>query len=358
MTKQEYLNHVKELLNDCDEQFVKEMMSDFEEHFEQGKAAGKTEAEIAESLGDIGDWVEEVKQEYARKQELVVAEKNDTNEISRVLVKGAALDVEISGTNGDLLWQLSDGWIKKKAYNGAVKETVENGCLILEVTSQSVSFFGLQWSDLTLELNVPFGMKEVHVETLSGDIEAETVQAEEFILSSHSGDIKVRNAEGNLKCRTLSGDVEVSGCKGNLTLSSTSGDIEAEADCVEMLRAKSTSGDVDIKCEEAVMVEAVSTSGDMDVEGQIQNIKLNSTSGDVRARIESPSAVLAESKSGDIELILRGCSGMQGTTDTRSGDVDVDFEQVKYRMGTGFAWGDGSTQVAVKTTSGDIRITE
>lgn len=36
MKKQEYLNHVREMLKECDEEFVNDILCDFEEHFEQG----------------------------------------------------------------------------------------------------------------------------------------------------------------------------------------------------------------------------------------------------------------------------------------------------------------------------------
>lgn len=64
MNKNEYLSALKEALKDTDESVMKEIVSDYEEHFQAGMENGKSEEEICDDLGPIDDLVEEIKEAY------------------------------------------------------------------------------------------------------------------------------------------------------------------------------------------------------------------------------------------------------------------------------------------------------
>lgn len=359
MKKQEYLNHVREMLKECDESFVKDILCDFEEHFEQGADAGKTEEEVAESLGDISEWIEEVKKEYAKKQLFEIVEETEINEIRKVLVKADSVDVEVSGESDEISWNLMDNWAKMNVHNYQVIETVSRGRLMLEVLPKEKSHFGIMASHVHFVLNLVDELEEVRIETGSGDIDVEDVEAEVFKLHARSGDVTVEDIEGDLWIKTQSGDIDVKCSElGQLILNSTSGDIDVSVDEAEEINIKSTSGEIEVETEESESMTLSSTSGDIEVEGAVKHLKVSSSSGDVEISCTNPEAVMIHTASGDVEAKLKGCNGMQGITETGSGDVDIDFEGVSYHTGSGFSWGDGSTQVVIKTGSGDISLSE
>lgn len=64
MNKIEYLSALKDALKDIDESVMKEIVSDYEEHFQVGIENGKTEEQICEDLGEIEDLVKEIKEVY------------------------------------------------------------------------------------------------------------------------------------------------------------------------------------------------------------------------------------------------------------------------------------------------------
>ncbi|MBR5733656.1 MAG: DUF1700 domain-containing protein, partial [Lachnospiraceae bacterium] len=60
MTKQEYMDKLREKLAGFDEDIKNEIFTDYEEHFTMGAANGKTEDQICEELGSIDELVDEL----------------------------------------------------------------------------------------------------------------------------------------------------------------------------------------------------------------------------------------------------------------------------------------------------------
>ena len=59
MNKQEYMYNLFEALRPFDEDVRNEIISDYEEHFADGLANGKTEEQIVEELGPIDELIAE-----------------------------------------------------------------------------------------------------------------------------------------------------------------------------------------------------------------------------------------------------------------------------------------------------------
>lgn len=358
MNKQEYLNQVKEILNECDEQVVNEILADFEEHFELGEEAGKTEAEIAESLGDISEWIEELKQIYAKKQLPSLIDEVEDDRIRRITVQSGSMDVKIQGDADELSWAVVDDWSKMNVHNYEIFETFSRGRLLLEVKPKENQRFGIVTSHVHFVLNLTDELNEVRVETASGDIEVLEAEADHFKLHTRSGDVGVSDCEGSLWIKTQSGDIDIEECETDqIVLSSTSGDIDIKEVKAEELSAKSTSGEIEVELEEAEMVSLTSVSGDIEFEGYAAQLKLSSTSGDIEVNGVCLEAMKIETISGDVEVTFKDCTGLQGIIETCSGDIDIDLDGVSGRSHH-FTWGDGSTKVLLKTVSGDISISE
>ena len=68
MTKQEYMDKLREKLAGFDEDIRNEIFTDYEEHFTMGAANGKTEEQICEELGSIDELVDELNKLTGKEQ--------------------------------------------------------------------------------------------------------------------------------------------------------------------------------------------------------------------------------------------------------------------------------------------------
>jgi uncharacterized membrane protein len=68
MSRQAFLNRLREGLRDMPAGAADDIIADYEAHFAEGEAAGRTEAEVAAALGDPGRLARELKAEAGLKQ--------------------------------------------------------------------------------------------------------------------------------------------------------------------------------------------------------------------------------------------------------------------------------------------------
>ena len=68
MSRQAFLNRLREGLRDMPAGAANDIIADYEAHFAEGEAAGRTEAEVAAALGDPGRLARELKAEAGLKQ--------------------------------------------------------------------------------------------------------------------------------------------------------------------------------------------------------------------------------------------------------------------------------------------------
>lgn len=76
MKKEEYLNCIEQALKAYDKDYVDEIIRDYEEHFQDALAQGKSEEEICDSLGNPEDVIQEI-------QELLGEPSNGDHEVAR-----------------------------------------------------------------------------------------------------------------------------------------------------------------------------------------------------------------------------------------------------------------------------------
>lgn len=68
MTRQEFIDRLRLGLSGLPPKAVAEVVADYEAHFTEGQAAGRTEAEVAQALGDPGRLARELRAEAGLKQ--------------------------------------------------------------------------------------------------------------------------------------------------------------------------------------------------------------------------------------------------------------------------------------------------
>ena len=184
-------------------------------------------------------------------------------------------------------------------------------------------------------IEVPDGqMKEIELNSRSGDIECSCAMARKMTVRSTSGDISLepvteKTAE-SLLVSTVSGDAEVHGSALEAEITSMSGEVSADG-VFENVTMKSTSGDVNFT-------------------GSVLDLTAHSISGDAEATIENTSLkhVEAKSTSGDVEISLpAGLPGVHAECSTVSGDC---LSRVS-DAGTG-----APVQIRAKSVSGDVTV--
>jgi hypothetical protein len=161
-----------------------------------------------------------------------------------------------------------------------------------------------------------------------------------------------------LTFKTLSGDVVADGIGRNSRWSTTSGDLRLGV-AGGSVTADSMSGDLTIQAADAVGVRARSVSGDIRLTApRLDALELSSTSGDVRiaAALGAGFEHSISSVSGDVHL--ETTSPVRLESQTIAGDVRATGPH-RAEGGRGrrtIVVGDGSVRLAVRTTSGDIRL--
>ena len=184
-------------------------------------------------------------------------------------------------------------------------------------------------------IEVPDGqMKEIELNSRSGDIECYCAMARKMVARSTSGDVTLqpeteKTAE-KLVVSTVSGDAEVHGSSLEGEVSSMSGSVTVDG-VFETLEMKSTSGDVEFN-------------------GSVLDATASAISGDVSITVENTTVrkITGKSTSGDVEIYLphglrsvhAECSTVSGTVLSRVSDA-----------GAG-----APVQIRAKSVSGDVRV--
>jgi DUF4097 and DUF4098 domain-containing protein YvlB len=165
--------------------------------------------------------------------------------------------------------------------------------------------------------------KELIFNTLSSDLVVRTPVKVSVKAATVSGDVEIKNINGEIKCESVSGDCQAKNISGKINAKSVSGD----------LRIKEISGDVNMK----------TASGDVDLElVEFDTVKIESKSGDITIELpDKTDAILElESEEGEIEISIKG-----------------KYEKIEEKQGyVKIGLGDKSHALYAKTYSGDIKI--
>lgn len=399
MTKQEYLNALKERLRAYPVDFQKEICEAFEGHFEEGLSAGESEEEIIESLGTVDEVMENIrmmhigKDSYGDRVDELRSNFNTLSSSLRNTILGVSSLVsdsvntamrninsssyesgEYAGTEGTL--EVAEGSsLRIRGKSGALDVFLDTGDRLEYHFEPTKSLFSsseavLKISDhehrVTMEsdgsahlyIKVPAEISEIDISLTSGDVESNGLKTDYLIgktisgdweidhcrfrnlnITTKSGDIDIDNSESDLmEISTMSGDISLSGTSGNLRALSTSGDIEADTHQGNLVYIETVSGDLEADLI-ASEIELLSVSGDIELssDGRIAAVSVSSTSGDIFAEIED--------------------TDYTAQINTLSGSV-VNRTRLPYARRSKREWivGDGLAAVFLKSVSGDIRI--
>jgi len=264
-------------------------------------------------------------------------------EVSELQVKTVAADVKVFAYEGNRIEAELKG---NAAKSGDVTLWTEQqgGKLKLEVRQKHRLFFLFSRpSSLVLEVKVPKALiKEIAIETVSGEQNLSGLQATALASSSVSGDVALHDSVGKTSVTTVSGEQRLEGIRGeSLSASSTSGNIEVSGSDYQAWSVHSVSGEVALE-KVAGPVKAKTTSGNLTIEmARMDGISAGTVSGDIAVKVPQGAAFQVSGKtvSGSIRMDAAGFQAADTSKGHYTGGV-----------------GEGGPALELKTTSGDMEI--
>ncbi len=376
MTEQEFFDALNRVLWDCDSAYRAEIVEDFQQHFADAHADGKTDKAIIASFGNLEEMLEELREGNMKTKKnapIPTDSKADSNEIQEVHVYAGFADVEILQSTDDFVSYECDG-DPLESDDYVVEESRLNGILSIHVRRKQMkwkrSFFATEL--LKLIVYVPDGLQTIETYTTHGEILCDGRTAANVHFTTISGDITLKDSmSDSVTIETKSGDLELSGEYGTMQIHTTNGDIHCDAQSIANLQLTTKSGDLelfgkygtiqlsttngDIRYEASCdHLEIETESGDMNLEGTASKVRIQATSGDVEMKLDQLAKLDIQTTSGDIEIETE--EGFWLQFDTSSGDLDLDVESIKKMDDSNYVCGFGIQVFAIRTDSGDVEI--
>lgn len=408
MTKSEYMEALQNKLECFNRELQQEIVEDYEQHFAEGIAAGKTEEEIVAELGSIEDMIQELSEEDLRQgsaetrgqkedtEDNVCAEEDSQSNMYSGEYKAAVIDGAVGNVN---IEQSGDGQIYIEYQNNGSKEYrfyqyEEDGVFYAGIRRDKgasakeakravkIMLFGKTLSvdldnpldfgktfagvwnssgEITLNVRIPAEIPRLEVKTVSGDIIVRDVTPEQLNINSTSGDIEIRHVTvDRLRLNATSGDITANRiCSGDIDVCVTSGDVEMDNADAGTFQLQAASGDFSGNHMKGNRMIVGTGSGDVEFDGCFERYSIRTGSGDVDLRVEAGAKeIRVGTGSGDVELDLTALDSTEVTVSTGSGEATVySAGDVRHQVTRGTSTvGSGDCKVHVSTGSGDAEV--
>lgn len=205
------------------------------------------------------------------------------------------------------------------------------------------SLFSFKGLNKALTLTLPEGaaLENIDIDVTSGAVNVPELNAGNVDIDMTSGELALRQ----------------SGAAERVALSATSGSISADLAEVGKLAVSITSGVIRTTVDSAKEISLSTTSGDIALRGgAAQKTDIDSTSGRIDVALAAFDELRVSATSGDIEAALPTDPGYSADINTTSGSFNHTVELS--RDGKRYTCGDGSAQLRIDATSGDVRLTD
>ena len=192
--------------------------------------------------------------------------------------------------------------------------------------------------ELTVTLPEGIILQEAFFETTSGEI---------IIPEMVTDTLRAASTSGSIQAYAEAKKAEIASTSGN-TLVRLYGKTEE-------VRINSTSGSITVETEHAGIIDAGSTSGSIRITAEEgENVKAGSTSGSIDTALKKTGVLSISTTSGSVTATLPEEPGFTADIQTTSGKVDYSVPLT--RNGNAYVCGDGSAQISIGTTSGNVRL--
>lgn len=376
--REEYMKVLRDALSDMDNEISAEIISDYEQHFEQGLKGGKSEEQICEELGSIEELIEDInglkknikpKQQDTNTLDVPARTQEREDQIhgagKKIIVDTKSADVIIGRSNHqkvDAYYENFGNVKQQMIYQFYFYEESDTIFIGVNQTETKGGFFNrLLVPEMKITILIPDGMESLKIKTPSGDTRLDGISISEVDIETVSGDISIQESIiEKIGIRACSGDINIRNVKSKyINMRSTSGDVETVDVISEQCYIGSSSGDVKYLNITGMKLEVSSASGDISIsEGMAENMKIQTSSGDVNMSRLKVVELIGNCSSGDIrgenltivnggiqsasgDLIINHVLGNHLTCGSKSGDIKIQ----------------GVLQdIEAKTVSGDLTI--
>ena len=404
MNKAEYMEALRERLQYYNKALETEILEDYEQHFAEGLAEGRSEEEIIAELGNIEDMLQEFSQEDLKQElEAVESQANQSNSYRQlyraVVIDGLLADMNVSASPDDQIrisYENNGSKALKLRYHfyqyeedgvfyAGVKERreAETGESLWDVVSMFANF--TNWSSagsIDLDVQIPAGIPLIRLSSTSGDLKVRELETQELETQCTSGDLQIQGVVcRKLLARTQSGDQQVSDLSlavheeteielhaasgtleardisgAKICLNTSSGEAElrnAEADRTAL---RSGSGDICLRGFRGVELRGETGSGELRLQADTESMDIKTGSGDIELEAGSRARqVRMVAGSGEIRLNLGHVEGASIVARTGSGELRIRGQEASGRSHS-FSYGSGTCRVNLTTGSGDIEV--
>lgn len=393
MTRAEYMDRLQEQLEKFGNELQQEIMEDYRQHFAEGEAEGRSDAEIIQELGNIEDMIQELRYTEAEAQPVESGEAATQAQSGQGCgeggsaaqgVEGAAQDSGAEGQNAEA--EQPSGSNDKAGtgnFKGAVLKTGVADIVLVQSEDDAVHVDYRNDGSAEDKMKYEFYQYEKDGVFYAGvrrnknynDGTQRSFSIGPTTITFHNNfNIGSRNAKivltarvpekiPEVKMETSSGNIEVSKLTAVRVKGVTaSGDMSVSGSVLEKLEVTTASGDIKISDVEAEKQDLTTASGDIRMK-RVKNCKANlvTASGDVSCTEMTSEKIDVKTASGDVDL--KADAGQYHLV-TASGDIDLDAAVAPEKVEANTVSGDidllmkavEGAEVKVNSRSGDITI--
>lgn len=343
MTREQYMNELKQRINQLNIEGKEEIINDFNNHFELGHQDGISDEDLIETLGPIDEILESYEVlNKVQSDEIMVhnrtQKKEFTNKITKIDISARHANTTISESkdgkiNVDLF---KEGKLLDRLSHALIAYQEESVFLVKVLPIFPYKSVGRY--ELTIE--IPNNLEALTISSSSGDIEGKKLSIDKFKIQSASGEIDIEDIQSK--------SITIEVASSELNLKQIVGDLEI----------KSASGDVNIEHAKGKLLSYVNASGDINIEADYENIKLRNVSGDIDAQFKLIKDMNIASTSGDINLKIDNKDNLQIISHSLSGECDVKLagKDIHFEKNGSYQLGNSESKIKLNTVSGDIHL--
>jgi len=244
-------------------------------------------------------------------------------------------------------------------YNSETKPTITaiGGLVTLNATAEGAGDHSIEVDlDVSVPRKVPVAITsrrgDVNLVGRDGAIDI-SAQHSDTTVEDVNGDVKVSQEKGSVKIEQVSGDVHVEGRVNEVSVSDVKGAVQLDGDFSESVKLARISKTVTFKSSRTDMefsriegsldldsdeLHAEQITGPLHLTTRSKNIRLEEVSGDVRLQDDNGAIevgmrtlgnVQIDSRNGDIQLSLPDKAGFRLDAQTRDGEIQSEFPELK-----------------------------
>jgi len=292
---------------------------------------------------------------FASSKNLIHKETFSAN-LDNLEVKMFSEDVTIKEIYGDEII------VEVYSNNKRLMPKITKGTNSLEIYSSRKSIRFGEYCSIEISIPEETKFKNISMAQTSGDIDIETLYADNITIDSTSGDLEAEKLTADYKMvlRKTSGDIEIDNlATDELVLSSTSGTIKVGKINAIDTSLVTTSGSIKIGKLDTESYDVTVTSGSVKISAiSADYFNVNSTSGSINMEFESAPVATSKitSTSGSIDLYFLSKDGFNIEFTSSSGSYSDGINGLRAGKHISESFFNGGSDIFIRTTSGSVSI--